>query len=257
MDVRQIYLRCLVEDVEPNLARFDEDSGRFLTGEGWAVTNQDIVYPLALLYVTPDAANPYHRDERILDYVLRGGDAWRDFQYPDGQVEFVKVDGSTWGPTYMPWSMYHWLETYALVRDLLDPGRRERWEEGLNLAYTGIAKALERGHVHNIPTWNGMATYRAGQVFDRPDWQERGRQMIELAVAAQTPQGYWREHHGPTTLYNLVYVSLFGGRSRPALPGAGHPVPHSLYLPRWPGPGDHRWAGQVSRPRLGPGPRVL
>jgi len=52
MDIQAFRLRCLVEDVEQNLERFDQDTGRFLTGGGWAVTNQDIVYPLALLYAT-------------------------------------------------------------------------------------------------------------------------------------------------------------------------------------------------------------
>ncbi len=207
-EIREAYLRSLVEDVEPNLERFDEENGRFLTGDGWAVTNQDIVYPLALLYTT--AGNPYYGDDRILHVALRGADAWRDFQYPDGRVEFVKVDGSRWGPTYMPWSMYHWLETYALLRGQLDAPRRARWEDGLTLAYDGISGELARGHVHNIPTWNGMAAYRAGEILSRADWQEAGRKMIALAVEAQTPHGYWIEHHGPTTLYNLVYTHAIG-----------------------------------------------
>ncbi|MFN2157704.1 MAG: hypothetical protein ACK2UX_20930 [Anaerolineae bacterium] len=208
MGIRDTYLRFLSDDVERNLERFDEETGRFLTGDGWAVTKQDIVYPLALLYTT--AGTPYYGDDRILHCALRGADAWRDFQYPDGRVEFVKVDGSRWGPTYMPWSMYHWLETYALLRDRLDPARRARWEEGLTLAYDGIANELAEGHVHNIPTWKGMAAYRAGALFDRPDWQDAGAHMIALAVDAQTPHGYWIEHHGPTTLYNLVYTHAIG-----------------------------------------------
>ena len=210
MSVRRAYLESLVQDVEMNLERFEPSSGRFLTGGGWAVTNQDVVYPLALLYVTEDPSNPYYGDERILDHVARGADAWRDFQYPDGRVEFIKIDGSQWGPTYMPWSMYHWLETYALLRDTLDAQRRRSWEEGLALAYGGIARGLEANHVHNIPTWNGMALYRAGQLFGRPEWLDRGKKTIDLAVNTQTPQGYWREHHGPTTSYNLVYVHAIG-----------------------------------------------
>jgi len=210
MHIRRTYLRMLAEDVAPNLTRFDQRTGRFLTQGGWAVTNQDIVYPLALLYLTEDSVNPYYRDERILEYAVRGADAWRDFQYPDGTVEFVKVDGSKWGPTYMPWSMYHWLETYALLRDLLDTKRKARWEEGLTLAYQGIAESLKTASVHNIPTWHGMALYRAGQLFERPDWQEAGHRMIQRAVDGQTSQGYWPEHEGPTTSYNLVYVHAIG-----------------------------------------------
>src|SRR5690606_21635857 len=141
-DIRTTVLRTLVEDVPRNLERFDPTTGRFLTGGGWAVTNQDIVYPLALLYRTPHPDNPYYGDDQILDIALRGADAWRDFQNPDGSVEFIKVDGSTWGPTFMPWSMYHWAETYALLRDKLDDARARRWQEGLTLAYDVITAAL-------------------------------------------------------------------------------------------------------------------
>jgi len=210
VDVRSAYMRMLVEDVPRNLARFDEPSGRFLSEGGWAVTNQDVVYPLALLYTTRHPENPYNDNGEILDHAMRGADAWREFQNDDGTVEFIKIDGSTWGPTYMPWSMYHWLETYALLSDRLDAARRERWESGLILAYEGIARELQTAPVHNIPTWKGMALYRAGQVFGRPAWIEQGRQTIHGAVQAQTPLGYWREHGGPTPSYNLVYVHAIG-----------------------------------------------
>lgn len=209
-ELQTALLQTFVEDVPRNLARFDETSGRFLTEGGWAVTNQDHIYPLALLYTTNHSMNPYYQDATLLPYIQRGGDAWRDFQYPDGKVEFIKVDDSTWGPIYMPWSMYHWLETYALVADLLGEERRARWQEGLTLAYDGIAAQIAGGRVHNIPIWDGMATYRAGQLFDRADWRAAGEAMIHLAVKEQTAGGYWLEHHGPTPSYNTVYVHAIG-----------------------------------------------
>jgi hypothetical protein len=55
-----------------------------------------------------------------------------------------------------------------------------------------------------------MSCWRAGQVFDRPDWQHAARALIQAAVAAQQPGGYWAEHGGPTTLYNLIYVHALG-----------------------------------------------
>ncbi len=203
-------LQTFVEDVPLNLARFDEATGRFLTEGGWAVTNQDIIYPLALLYRTEHPDNPYFGDANILRHALRGGDALRDFQNPDGTVEFIKVDNSTWGPIYMPWSMYHWVEAYALLRNQMDDERSSRWAKGLTLAFDGIAENLRSSHVHNIPTWNGMSTYRAGQIFERADWREVGQRMIYATVHAQTPQGYWLEHGGPTPLYNAVYVHALG-----------------------------------------------
>ena len=179
-----------------------------MTGNGWAVTNQDIIYPLSLLYLTEGSR--YYQDDTILDLVIRGGDALRDFQNPDGTVEFIKPDGSTWGAIYMPWSMFHWLETYRLVADLLDPARRDRWAEGLELAYAGITGKLDEQDVHNIPTWNGAASYRAGTIFGRTEWTRAGERMIARAVEGQHRSGYWPEHFGPTSSYNYVYVHALG-----------------------------------------------
>ncbi|MBT3271884.1 MAG: hypothetical protein HN368_01920 [Spirochaetales bacterium] len=209
-DLRSTFLRFLVDDVAQNLERFDSSTGRFKTGDGWAVTNQDLIYPLALLFKTADPDNIYYDDSKILEFALRGGDALRNFQNPDGTVEFIKVDGSTWGDIYMPWSMYHWLEAFVLLEDKLDAERKARWVDGLTLAYDGICAELESAPVHNIPVWNAMAIYRAGRIFGRDDWIERGVSFVAASVEAQEVQGYWKEHEGPTPSYNLVYVHALG-----------------------------------------------
>ncbi len=220
-EVKQRMLQAMVEGVEARLPGFQERTGRFLSEPdgpwapgakpediGWGVVNQDIIYPLAVLYTTPGTR--YYGDRATLEMALRGGDAIRDFQYPDGQVEFLKVDGSRWGPTYMPWTNYAWLETYVLLRDEMDAARRKRWEEGLTLAHDGQAREISDLRVHNIPCWKGMSCYRAGQVFGRADWQEAGTAMTRAVLAAQQPGGYWAEHGGPSTTYNYVYVHGLG-----------------------------------------------
>ena len=171
-DVRKHILGVMSEAVDERIPDFNEKTGRFhseLEGPpapgakpediGWFIVNQDIIYPLALLYTTP--GTPYHGDSAILNMALRGGDAIRDFQYPDGKVEFLKVDGSRWGPTYMGWTNYSWLEAYAILRDQMDEERRKRWEEGLSLAHDGQARELADSHVHNIPCFKAMSCYRA------------------------------------------------------------------------------------------------
>lgn len=215
--MKDLFLRRLAAGVPKVLERFDPATGRFMhpgfvgPGLGWAVTSQDVMYPLALLYKTPHPDNPYAGDRGLLETVSKAGSAVRDWQYPDGQVEFIKIDGSKWGPTYMCWTQYHWLEAYRLLRDDLDPAVRQRWEEGLRLALDGTLAMLTREwRVHNIPAWHAMTLVRAGQVFDRADWLAAGRDMIYRVVAAQTPHGYWNEHGGPTTSYNLVYVHAIG-----------------------------------------------
>jgi hypothetical protein len=211
------FLRRLVAGAPKVLQTFDAATGRFMTPGyngpdlGWGVTNQDVMYALALLYKTAHPGNPYCGDSKILDVVRKAGTAVRDWQYPDGQVEFIKVDGSKWGPTYMCWTQYHWLEAYRLVRDDLDDTTRRHWEKGLALAFDGSAALISKDwRVHNIPAWHGMSLVRAGDIFRRPDWSDVGDEMIRRVVAAQTPHGYWDEHGGPTTSYNLVYIHAVG-----------------------------------------------
>lgn len=215
--MRDQFLRCLVAGAPKVLQTFDAATGRFMhpdfigPGLGWAVTNQDVMYPLALLYKTAHPDNPYHADAKILEVVRKAGNAVREWQYPDGQVEFIKVDGSKWGPTYMCWTQYHWLETYRLVCDDLDETTRRSWKEGLTLAFDGTAWLIRKDwRIHNIPAWHGMSLIRAGDLLGRRDWSDIGDEMIRRVVAAQTPHGYWNEHGGPTTSYNLVYVHAIG-----------------------------------------------
>ena len=220
-DVKQQILKAMAVGVVTVMPTYHEPTGRFLSQPdgppapgatpediGWCVINQDIIYLLAVLYTTPGTA--FHGDRTILGMALRGGDAIRDFQYPDGQVEFLKVDGSRWGPTYMGWTNYAWLETYALLQDELGEARRLRWEEGLTLAHDGQAREISGLHIHNIPCWKAMSCCRAGQLLGRPDWEAAGVAMIHAVAAAQEPGGYWAEHGGPSVIYNHVYMHGLG-----------------------------------------------
>lgn len=221
MSITTRLVTLLDQAVKPEFERFDAKTGRFhkpLDGPpapdarpediGWGIINQDIIYPLALLYTTP--ASEFYQNPDILQMTLLGGDAIRKFQQPDGQVEFLKTDGSRWGYIYMCWTNYAWLETYQLLKSQLGEERRTEWETGLRLAHDGQKQEIEQLHLHNIPAWKGMSCWRAGQIFQRADWQEAGKNMCRAIASAQHPDGFWPEQGGPSTLYNCVYVHALG-----------------------------------------------
>ena len=95
---RDQILQYLAAGVTAAKKRFDPETGRFLAeGGGWAVTMQDVVLPLALLYTADVPANRLHGRKALLTLASRAGDALRDWQDSDGRFEFVKTDGSKWG----------------------------------------------------------------------------------------------------------------------------------------------------------------
>ena len=211
-DVRALIMAPLAKGVSDARQRFEPESGRFLAANrGWAVTNQDVIYPLALLYTEPHPANPLAGSDEILNLCSQGGDALRERQDEEGKFEFVKIDGSRWGRILMPWSLYHWLEAYALLEEDLAQSRSREWEDGLRLAYTGVADLVGRSEAfHNILTWHAMALVRAGRVFGEPAWRSVGEDYILRAAESQHPDGYWAEGGVPTTGYNLVYIHAIG-----------------------------------------------
>jgi len=208
LSFRQRCLDALVRAVPGFLASQDQRTGRF--GRGiWIVTDQNVIYPLAVAWALEHPSNPYHRSDRVLQAVMAGGDALIDAQDEAGQWVFRKKDGSTWGKTYMPWTYSRWIRTYGLIRDAMPPERRKRWEAGLRLGYEGIAsQAL--GKVHNIPAHHAMGLYLAGRLLDRPGWCRQARAFMAEVVRAQDAGGYWSEHCGPVVRYNFVYTEALG-----------------------------------------------
>ncbi|MHC4715645.1 MAG: hypothetical protein ACYS5V_01630 [Planctomycetota bacterium] len=208
--IREAILEHLAGGVELARQRFDAETGRFLAdGGGWAVTNQDVIFPLAVLFTAEGGR--WGGDSEVLELAELGGDALRDWQDDQGRFEFIKPDGSRWGKTYMCWSMYHWLEAHALLSGAMDAARRGRWEAGLRLSFDGVARELAGGtRLHNIPCWHAMGLVRASEVLGEERWGRLGRELIARHVEAQNPEGYWPEGGGPTTLYNLVYAHAVG-----------------------------------------------
>lgn len=214
-------LRSMVVGAPKLLERFDKHTGRCMSpgytgpGKGWATRSQELIYPLAVLWATQHKDNPYYQSEELLEVIQKGGDALMDVQHPDGRMDYIAADGSFYGLTYYCWPIYHWLETYVLIGEQLGEERRVRWARGLALAYDGIARQemilVNKGYRPiNTIVWQGMSLARAGQVFGREDWSETGRNIVHYIISHQSEYGYWDEHGGPTTSYNLVYAHALG-----------------------------------------------
>ncbi len=205
---KERLLGDLVRQVPDILKTYDPKTGRFGTGI-WICGDQQAMYPLAVAYALPGAANRYHKDRRLLETIMMAGDALIDDMNAQGQWVFRKKDGSTWGNIRMPWTYSRWIRTYQLIRDAMPPDRRERWAKALTLGYAKIAQS-DIGHVHNIPAHHAMGLYAAGQAFQRPEWRQRAADFLVKVAGSQTEGGYWSEGTGPVVEYGFVYVEALG-----------------------------------------------
>ena len=189
------YLDQLVKGVPVVMKSFVEETGRFAL-EGWIPEYQEVIYPLAYLATTKEPATAYTGDAQLINAAMKGGDALRDSQYEDGTVEFLKRDGSRWGRIYPHKLLTAWLETYALLKERLDADRRSRWEKGLSQMvegthqqifgkrnprlFSGIFRNDEvvwgwgNCEINSLSIWDGLNVFRAGQIFERKDWQQNG-----------------------------------------------------------------------------------
>ena len=208
LSYKEQFIGALAQKVPGILHAQDPKTGRFGTGI-WMVNDQHPIFPLAVAWATKSKDNPYYHDPKVLEAIMAGGDALIEDQAPNGQWEFRKKDGSTWGPIYQPCTYSRWIRAFGLVKDGMPPERRKRWEQALILGFTGIAETQLTRPV-NIPAHLAMALYIAGQTFDRPEWREKATAFMAKVVAAQDPGGFWTEHHGPVVMYNFVYVDAFG-----------------------------------------------
>jgi len=227
-ELRTFLISNLESHLDETLANARPD-GRLGT-DPWINRDQHDILPLTLLYQTEGSS--IYRDPKILDIIVKGGAYLAKMLDEKGMWRFDKKDGSYWGQIYTPWTYLRWIMTYKLIKDELPANLRKVWEDGLLLGFTGISAtelnsqsniypgplpghpALKEGEVipwiHNIPSHHATALFLAGELFDRPEWQQQAREFMQLVVAAQSLHGWWTEHVGPIVLYNRVYIEALG-----------------------------------------------
>lgn len=206
--IRDYLVRSLAAGIEPVLASQDPENGQFGT-KPWICNDQNVLLPLAAAWSLAHPANPWHGDERLLAGIAKGGEALVDAQDENGAWIFRKKDNSTWGQVHQPWTYSRWIRAYALVREALPAGSKDRWEAGLRLGFTNLLPRAAGG-TGNMNAHNMMAMYIAGICFEEEDWKQAAAGCLRRVEEEQEEGGYWSEHCGPLIGYNGVYVELLG-----------------------------------------------
>jgi hypothetical protein len=205
---KQEFLPDLVQSVPKILKSQDQGSGHFGTGL-WIPADQSVIYPLGVAWALKDPANRWYHDPKLLEAIIRGGDALILAQDAEGRWVFRKKDNSTWGKHFDPWVYSRWVRAFSLISNAMPPERRARWQQALELGYSGIEKH-ELSRVHNIPAHHAMGLYVAGKALNHPEWCAKASAFLVRVAEAQDRNGFWSEHVGPVVTYNFVYVDALG-----------------------------------------------
>jgi hypothetical protein len=208
---KQLLLPEFFDSIPKILSTQDKQTGRFGTTP-WIVTDQNVLWPLAVAWSINAPNNPFYHDPKLLASIIKGGDALIDAQDPTGQWTFRKKDNSTWGQIYMPWTYSRWIRAYSLTRDAMTDEQRARWDKAITLGVNGIIKKylLPGSELQNIPAYNATGVYCAGKLLNHPQWCKKASDYLHRISAAQDPDGFWTEHLGPVMNYNFVYVDALG-----------------------------------------------
>ena len=205
---KERLLPLLVAKAPKILDTYNPQTGHF--GKGvWICQDQNVMFPLAVLYSSPSPENKYYKDKNLLEIIMKAGDALIQDMDQKGQWVFRKKDSSTWGMIWMPWTYSRWIRAFLLIRDDMPEDRRALWGKALTLGYTGISQnELEK--VHNIPVHHAMGLYLAGKALNKPQWSKDAVDFLHKAVETQSEAGYWAEGEGPVVAYNFVYIDALG-----------------------------------------------
>ncbi len=121
---KERLLKQLVDKVPGLLETFDAETGHFGTGI-WICRDQERMFPLAVAYASRSEENAYYKDPKLLEIIMKAGEALIADTDDEGRWEFRKKDGSTWGPIHMPWTYSRWIRAYALIADDMPAPRRK------------------------------------------------------------------------------------------------------------------------------------
>ncbi len=185
--------------------------GRVGRNQG-SIWQQAFVYPVALLYKAEHPDNPFTGDRALLEsavlgmeFALRPTVSVEEHLHPDNR------------------SLQAYLLTYELLKDDIEPERRDYWAYELKHRVEGVVRRWLRPLEHRYALYSadcGTGTnhlayhvanvYLAGEVFDNPEWKELGRKFMH-GLARHGPEGHFEERQGlPVNHYTWLSANALG-----------------------------------------------
>lgn len=199
--LQQLVLDVLVNATAKTVPLQQEDGRVPAFGNDWGY-----IGAWALAYTEEAEDNPFYRDPKVLESIIRYGDYNARSVTAGGGFEGTEVD----------WRFYGWFEAMELIRGELDDRRLAEWTAKLVLGGEGVMRvAVDMdtfdGQVPNHGIWGHAMLHRIGQLCDRSDFVEMAVHSLHRDFQAQTADGCFREGTTaaglpgtPVTAYNII-----------------------------------------------------
>lgn len=205
---------AVIADSAPYFLRRQSGAGAFggTDREQRSLWQQAYVYALALLYKSPHPENPFAGDPRLLEaavagmeFALRPSVSMEEYLHPDNR------------------SLQAYLLTYELLREDIEPERERYWAYELRRRVEGVVRrwleplsyrydlfSADCGTGTNHMAYHIANVYLAGEVFDRADWKELGREFMRR-LARHGAEGHFEERRGvPVNHYTWLSANALG-----------------------------------------------
>jgi len=190
-EMRNQLMQQLVDFVSVSLEEWSPEQSDFGHSEKPYVHSLSPCYMMAWLYKNPHPLNPYFRREEIRDKAIR------------------MCDQIAARETTIEWPFYSFCQVYDLLREELSEERKTVWRDYVNFYIRTRGSRPFFYTSFNHEAFNALGVLRAGQVFKKPEWEERGRRLMHQLIKVQTDLGYFNEGpgHGPSMKYNQVQLA--------------------------------------------------
>ena len=178
---------------------------------------QLFIYPLAYFYKTNFPDNPYFKDQKILQVIIKLGDYVAKVTDSNGEINYSSYGNK--GKMVDQRLLTFWADAYFLIKDELESSRRVIWEKTFLRSAGNLAMRIKGYLEQRRFNWMSFSTgpnhailyavalYLAGIILQKKDWCRLADKFTVRFAEYQHPDGYWAEDRGPTPLYNIVSLA--------------------------------------------------
>jgi len=163
------------------------------------------VYPLALLWKCDLPGNPYHRNPRILEWIIGAVTSTLERQHSSGAFDGFCPNEKDPGVTL---GVMHGLsEAFRVLREAVSPSFEARFLEAQRKACE-YALGWQESHafISNHRALFAVAFLDAFELVGDERFRAWAVQIVEHIMAEQSPEGWYREYEGPDPGYESLGI---------------------------------------------------